>query len=673
MIYVKINGEEIKPEEGIYRENKIYLPRKYLKEENEVDIRYIGTYRNDGNGLHRYLDPEDNEIYLYTQFEAFHANKCFPCFDQPDIKATMKLLSFSPGEWKVITNRFETDTTNSADVYTKFLQRVGCPSDITERFTEDDNMVFRQFETTDRISTYLYAFVVGPYASVSNRAPNAANYVPMRVLARKSIMKYIQVDDFFRVTMAGMDYYEDFFGRKYPFKKYDQIFVPEFNSGAMENVGCVTYTESYLCRGKVIPQSDKEQLANTALHELAHMWFGNLVTMKWWDDLWLNESFATFMAFMAQHNAKTLDDYTLSWEMFIAEKTWGMKTDQYSTTHPIVADCKTTEDADNIFDGISYGKGASFLKQMVAYISEEAFRKGLKSYFQKYAYKNTELVDFINELQDACDSLSLNIDLRKWSDSWLKTSGFNVIESEMELSEGDKQVITSFKLRQSLSEHGDNCLREQKFQIAFFNEKFEVYDVIEVKIEATEETELTELEGKKAPTAYLLNYNDWGYGKFLIDNRSLEAFKEGLCKIQDSLTRKLIHNTVFIMARDAKLSASVYSDIIRNQIIHESNQDIVQEQVWLNTNLILKHYVADEHIEEECDKMLKFLLNDFLPIAPNEELKDILLTSIIALACTEEHFAMLKHWTETDKVTLVKEGITVEVSGFIAWDSFEIY
>lgn len=673
MIYVKINGEEIKPEEGIYRENKIYLPRKYLKEENEVDIRYIGTYRNDGNGLHRYLDPEDNEIYLYTQFEAFHANKCFPCFDQPDIKATMKLLSFSPGEWKVITNRFETDTTNSADVYTKFLQRVGCPSDITERFTEDDNMVFRQFETTDRISTYLYAFVVGPYASVSNRAPNAANYVPMRVLARKSIMKYIQVDDFFRVIMAGMDYYEDFFGRKYPFKKYDQIFVPEFNSGAMENVGCVTYTESYLCRGKVIPQSDKEQLANTALHELAHMWFGNLVTMKWWDDLWLNESFATFMAFMAQHNAKTLDDYTLSWEMFIAEKTWGMKTDQYSTTHPIVADCKTTEDADNIFDGISYGKGASFLKQMVAYISEEAFRKGLKSYFQKYAYKNTELVDFINELQDACDSLSLNIDLRKWSDSWLKTSGFNVIESEMELSEGDKQVITSFKLRQSLSEHGDNCLREQKFQIAFFNEKFEVYDVIEVKIEATEETELTELEGKKAPTAYLLNYNDWGYGKFLIDNRSLEAFKEGLCKIQDSLTRKLIHNTVFIMARDAKLSASVYSDIIRNQIIHESNQDIVQEQVWLNTNLILKHYVADEHIEEECDKMLKFLLNDFLPIAPNEELKDILLTSIIALACTEEHFAMLKHWTETDKVTLVKEGITVEVSGFIAWDSFEIY
>lgn len=673
MIYVKINGEEIKPEEGIYRENKIYLPRKYLKEENEVDIRYIGTYRNDGNGLHRYLDPEDNEIYLYTQFEAFHANKCFPCFDQPDIKATMKLLSFSPGEWKVITNRFETDTTNSADVYTKFLQRVGCPSDITERFNEDDNMVFRQFETTDRISTYLYAFVVGPYASVSNRAPNAANYVPMRVLARKSIMKYIQVDDFFRVTMAGMDYYEDFFGRKYPFKKYDQIFVPEFNSGAMENVGCVTYTENYLCRGKVIPQSDKEQLANTALHELAHMWFGNLVTMKWWDDLWLNESFATFMAFMAQHNAKTLDDYTLSWEMFIAEKTWGMKTDQYSTTHPIVADCKTTEDADNIFDGISYGKGASFLKQMVAYISEEAFRKGLKSYFQKYAYKNTELVDFINELQDACDSLSLNIDLRKWSDSWLKTSGFNVIESEMELSEGDKQVISSFKLRQSLSEHGDNCLREQKFQIAFFNEKFEVYDVIEVKIEATEETELIELEGKKAPTAYLLNYNDWGYGKFLIDNRSLEAFKEGLCKIQDSLTRKLIHNTVFIMARDAKLSASVYSDIIRNQIIHESNQDIVQEQVWLNTNLILKHYVADEHIEEECDKMLKFLLNDFLPIAPNEELKDILLTSIIALACTEEHFAMLKHWTETDKVTLVKEGITVEVSGFIDRDSVEIY
>lgn len=189
-------------------------------------------------------DPEDGEVYLYTQFETFYAHFCFPCFDQPDIKATMKLRSFSPGEWKVITNRFESDTTNSEEVYGNLLRQIGCPLDVKDRFTEEDNKVFRQFETTDVISTYLYAFVVGPYVYERNTLPNADNYVPMRVMARKSIMKFVPVEDFFRLTMAGMDYYEDFFGRKYPFKKYDQIFCPEFNSGAMENVGCVTFTES---------------------------------------------------------------------------------------------------------------------------------------------------------------------------------------------------------------------------------------------------------------------------------------------------------------------------------------------------------------------------------------------------------------------------------------------
>lgn len=206
-------------------------------DDNEVDIRFTGTYRKDGNGLHHSVDPEDKETYLYTQFEAFHANKCFPCFDQPDIKATLKLRSFSPGDWKVITNEFESDITNSTDVYSKLLQKIGCPLDVADRFTDEDNVVFREFDTTAKISTYLYAFVVGPYVYESNRREGYEKYVPMRVMARKSILKYIDIDDFFRLTMAGMDYYADFFGREYPFSKYDQIFAPEFNSGAMENVG----------------------------------------------------------------------------------------------------------------------------------------------------------------------------------------------------------------------------------------------------------------------------------------------------------------------------------------------------------------------------------------------------------------------------------------------------
>ena len=641
MAFVKINGEEVPVSEGIFRENKIFFPQKYLKEENTIDIRFRGTYRKDGNGLHYYKDPEDGEIYLYTQFESFHANKCFPCFDQPDIKATMKLRSFSPANWKVITNTFESETTNSSDIYHKFLDLIECPHDITDRFTEEENLIARQFGTTDKISSYLYAFVVGPYVYEKNTLPGHEEHVPMRVMARKSVMKYVTVEDFFRITMAGMKYYEEFFGQKYPFQKYDQIFCPEFNMGAMENVGCVTYTEGYLFRGEVVPQSDKEQLAITILHELAHMWFGNLVTMKWWDDLWLNESFATFMSHMAMANAPTLEDLTLSWEIFLFDKSWGLKTDQFSTTHPIAADCETTEDAENIFDGISYGKGSAFLKQLVAFLSEETFRKGLKTYFSKYAWKNTELVDFISELQDASNELQQNINVIDWADTWIKTSGFNIFEPVMELS-GNGQNILTFNIIQSLAEHGDNCYRQQRIKIALFDENFEVEKIIDVKINEEKTTLVDELEGAKAPHAFLLNYEDWGYGRFLIDERSLEAFKEGLSKIESSLSRKLIHNTLFTMARDGQLSAHDFGNIIKKQIIDEPNQDIVLEQLRYNLRVIFKNYIPDEYDDKECDEMFNFLLKEFLPKATSEQMKQIVIEASIGIAKLDTHFKVVR-------------------------------
>jgi aminopeptidase N len=237
------------------------------------------------------------------------------------------------------------------------------------------------YPTTERISTYLYAFVAGPYSQFNNEVPDHDKHVPMRIFARKSIAQYVDHQEFFKITMAGMDYYKDFFGLAYPFRKYDQVYVPEFNAGAMENVGLVTYNEAYVPRSKTVPTVKKEGLAITILHELAHMWFGNLVTMKWWDDLWLNESFATFMSHISLANAKGLEKYTMSWELMIRYKSWGMKTDQFSTTHPIAADCKHTEDADVIFDGISYGKGASFLKQMCHYITEDVLKAGMIQYF----------------------------------------------------------------------------------------------------------------------------------------------------------------------------------------------------------------------------------------------------------------------------------------------------
>ena len=663
--FVRVNDTVVEKTKDIFRGNKIFIPVELLAEENVVDIRFTGTYRRDGVGLHRSVDPEDNEVYMHTQFESYNANKWFPCFDQPDMKAPLTFYSFSPAKWKIVTWEFESDVTNSADIYGKFMNSIGWPADITSRFTVEDNLIFRRFEKTDKISSYLYAFIVGPYEYVRNTAENANNYVPMRVFARKSMMKYVKVKDLFRVTMAGMDYYKYFFGCKYPFKKYDQIYWYEFNSGAMENVGWVTITEHYLKRGKIIPQGDREQHAITVLHELAHMWFGDLVTMKWWDDLWLNESFATFMSHMALKNAKGLEDYTLSWEIFIGDKSWGLRTDQFSTTHPIVANWENTEDAENIFDGISYGKGASFLKQLVAFISEKTFRVGLKTYFQKYAYQNTEFDDFISELQKACDELNQGFDLKSWAYSWINTSGFNIFEPHLKATTGDHSTIEEFKIIQSMSTYGENCLREHRIYIALYYDNFKKTEVRNIKIDAKEETIIAELAGLPTPDAYLLNYEDWGYGMFLLDERSLNAFKDGLLYIQDSLTRKLIYNALYFMARDAKLPANTFAQIIKKQIIHESNQDIVEDQIRFNTHIILKNYVADDYIVKEWSEMFNFLLYEYIPIAANEQLKEIILTAIISLACTEDHFQLMKKWLEANEIFFYKEGIKIEIIDLI--------
>lgn len=277
------------------------------------------------------------------------------------------------------------------------------------------------------------------------------------------MIEYADSDEFFKITMAGIDFYQDFFGTPYPFDKYDQVYCPEFNCGAMENVGCVTYTENYLFRETVIPIVKKHQRAITILHELSHQWFGNLVTMKWWDDLWLNESFATFMSHVCLSDAKGLEDYQLSWNVFSRFKEWGLRTDECESTHPIAADVPDTEVAENIFDGISYSKGASIMKQLMFYISEDVFRKGIKYYFSTFEFQNTQLADLISCLQSACDDAENGVDLFKWCESWIKTSGFNVFDSYVQISKDS--LIEKFVITQGMSMYGLNELRSQQIQV----------------------------------------------------------------------------------------------------------------------------------------------------------------------------------------------------------------
>lgn len=659
--HVKINGKQVDDGKQIFLDHMIHLPQDMLKVgENVVEIEYIGLYRRDGIGLHRYKDPEDGEMYLYTLFESFSANKCFPCFDQPDIKATMQFYSFTPEKWAVISNEHEESVTKTKEVYTTMCQEIGNDSSVASR-QDEVSLVFKKFCTTAKISTYLFAFVVGPYTFERNRLPGNENYTPMRIFARKSMMKYVDTEEFFKISMAGMDYYKDFFGCDYPFSKYDQLYVPEFNCGAMENVGCVTYTENYLDREDVVPMIKKNNRAITILHEMSHMWFGNLVTMKWWDDLWLNESFATFMSHICLSDAKGLENYHFSWDLFLKDKSWGLKTDSYSTTHPVAADVKDTEDAENIFDGISYGKGAGIMKQLLFFISEDTFRLGIQKYFAKYAFQNTQLIDLISTFQEACDEMDVKVDLHQWCDSWIKTSGYNILDSELSETGGQDSKIKSFKITQTLSEYGVNNLRQQNIQICFFNDKFEIDSVHDVTIDAESETVIDQLEGKSVPKAYLLNYMDWGYGKFLLDDKSLKAFKEGLSTIKDDLTRKIIYTALTDMTQDGKISASLFLEIVRSHIADESNQSVISSIINMSVPSFLSYYVPSKYQEAEADKMFDFLLNTLLPKLDNEELRQLCVNSLISVAATDKHYKFLQEWLVNKKPFYMKGGNKVDV------------
>jgi len=342
------------------------------------------------------------------------------------------------------------------------------------------------------------------------------------------------VQEHFEVTLKGIVYYEDLFSRAYPFSKLDQLFVAEFNAGAMENVGSITYTESYIPRGQKLTQPQKETFINTILHELCHMWFGNLVTMHWWEDLWLNESFANFMAYLNEADNPGFS-YQYVWSLFLEERTWAIMEDSLSTTHPISGKAKDTDEAESLFDGISYGKGACYLKQLLYMFGRDAVKKGLKEYFYKYEFKNASLQDFLTCLNNGAKSVGIQKDLIKWSESWLQTSGINIVEPELEYRDGK---IHSFNLKQSCNPSGENILREQKFVVALLNEDMQVYFQHDIVLLAQEVTRMHEFEGQAEPCAVILDLGDNGYAKFRYDPKSLKAFGEKINLIKEGVTRK---------------------------------------------------------------------------------------------------------------------------------------
>lgn len=565
---VTLNGRKLDPAEvsdGI----RIQLPD--LAAQNELTVVADTPYMNTGEGLHRFVDPVDGEVYLYTQFEVPDARRMFAVFEQPDLKATFTFRVTAPSHWDVVSNSptpVPVQTSPGAD---------GGARSVWE------------FPPTPRLSSYVTALIAGPYQSVRSDVTSAdGRVIPLGVFARKSLMQYLDADNIFELTRQGFEFFEAQFGCPYPFEKYDQLFVPEFNAGAMENAGAVTILEGYVFRGKV-PEAQVERRAITVLHELAHMWFGDLVTMRWWNDLWLNESFAEYMSHLAAvENTK----FQSAWTTFASvEKSWAYRQDQLPTTHPIFADINDLHDVEVNFDGITYAKGASVLRQLVAWVGSEEFMAGVREYFGKHAWGNTELADLMAELEKASGR-----DLDQWGRLWLETAGVNTLQPELAVDADG--TITDFAILQSAIAE-QPTLRPHRLAVGF-------YDVTdEGRLERThreeldvdgERTGVPALAGLRQPDLILLNDDDLAYAKVRLDGKSLATATAHLKDFRESLPRTLVWGSAWDAARDGETPARGYVDLILGNIAAESDSSVILVQLrQLATTLTF--YVAEEHRE----------------------------------------------------------------------------
>ncbi|MCU1545317.1 MAG: aminopeptidase [Homoserinimonas sp.] len=534
-----------------------------LAQNNVLTVVADAEYTNTGEGLHRFVDPVDGEIYLYSQFEVPDSRRVFAVFEQPDLKATFTFTVIAPAYWQVVSN-----------------------SPTPDPLVDGDTATWR-FAPTPILSSYVTALVAGPYAVIrSELTSRDGRTIPLGLFSRKSLSQYVDDEYIFEKTRQGFAYFEEKFDYAYPFEKYDQLFVPEFNAGAMENAGAITFTESYVFRSKVT-DAVKERRVVTILHELAHMWFGDLVTMKWWNDLWLNESFAEWASTIAVAEAT---EWTEAWTTFQAmEKSWAYRQDQLPSTHPVVATINDLEDVQVNFDGITYAKGGSVLKQLVAWVGIDAFFAGVAAYFKKHANGNTELSDLLVELENTSGR-----ELTEWSKLWLETAGVNTLRPEIETD--DSGTITTFAVLQSAAADYPT-IRPHRLAIGFYDidsdsaeGKLSRSHRVEIDVH-DERTNVPELVGLHKPALVLLNDDDLAYAKIRLDEDSLAIATEQLRNIENPLARSIVWGSLWDATRDAEIKASDYVGLVLANIATETESTTLRTTLS-QLGLVAKQYVT---------------------------------------------------------------------------------
>ncbi|MDI6627290.1 MAG: aminopeptidase N [Rhodococcus sp. (in: high G+C Gram-positive bacteria)] len=551
------------------------LALENLAEHNELVIDADCLYSHTGEGLHRFVDPSDDSVYLYSQFETADAKRMFACFDQPDLKATFDVKVTAPESWAVISNAAHAAEPAAGE---------------------------HVFDTTPLMSTYLVALIAGPYAEWTDSYTDDHGTIPLGIYCRASLAEHMDAERLFTETKQGFGFYHENFGTPYAFGKYDQLFVPEFNAGAMENAGAVTYLEDYVFRSKVT-RASYERRAETVLHEMAHMWFGDLVTMTWWDDLWLNESFATFASVLCQSEAT---EYTNAWTTFAnVEKAWAYRQDQLPSTHPIAADIPDLAAVEVNFDGITYAKGASVLKQLVAYVGKEDFLAGLRAYFVDHAFGNATFSDLLAALEK-----SSGRDLSDWGAQWLRTTGLNTLSPDFDVDADGK--FTRFSVLQTGAAPGAGEHRVHRIAVGIYDDvdgKLVRTDRVELDLDAAESTTVDALVGVSRGKLVLVNDDDLTYCAVRLDPDSLEVLLSRIGDIAEPLPRTLAWSAAWEMTRSAEMKARDFVALVQRGIGGETEVGVVQRLLLQAQTAITSYadpaWAAEHGTPEFADALLE--------------------------------------------------------------------
>ena len=536
---------------------------------NELVVEADCVYTDTGEGMHRFVDPEDGETYLYSNAFLYEAQRIFACFDQPDLKATFGVRVIAPTGWTVLSNGAGSETTRG----------------------------HWAFEPTPRLSTYLIAICAGPYESVGS----VRDGIPLAVHCRRSMARYLEADDMLSDAQAALAFFGDLFGRPYPFSKCDLVFVPEMR-GAMENAACITFGDDYIFRSPVTDVRRRLR-TETIAHEIAHMWFGDLVTMRWWDDLWLNESFASYLATLTLVEATR---HRTGWTAFIlGDKAWGYWADQLPTTHPISADVPDAIATILNLDGISYSKGAGALKQLVAWVGFEPFTRGLRAYIAEHAWSNTTIDDLMAALEAASGR-----DLRRWTHEWLQTAGLATLVPVVS-TDGDGRLAGLAIEQSAPADHP--TLRSHRVAIGLYDRidgRTHRRDRIEIDIEGARTLVHTEAVGAAADLI-VVNDDDLAWAKTRLDDRSLASVLDGAIDgVEAPLTRAVLWTALRQMTVDAVVPVADYLQAVMAAMGREPDitiLDDLQRRVDIAINRLGDQTFRDQRLRELAARSLDWL------------------------------------------------------------------